>query len=209
MITIFTPLHTDAVGIADTIRAVAHDATKPVLAAVFGDAQERLREGRDMPVFTFPEAAAYALGTVTDYAAWRRRDPGTVVMPADMNLSAAREIVRRVLAANPEGCQLGPLDAAALMKAIAVPVAMTTRADTADEAVAVGRDLRLPGGPQGGRPQHGPQDRARRGAHRPRLGAGAADRLRHHAGSARRRDGRRDRPADAGRGGGDHRRGGA
>ena len=144
VITIFTPLHTDAVGIADAIRAVAHDATKPVLAAVFGDAQERLREGRDMPVFTFPEAAAYALGTVTDYAAWRRRDPGTVVMPADMNLSAAREIVQRVLAANPEGCQLGPLDAAALMKAIAVPVAMTTRTDTADEAVAAAETMGYP-----------------------------------------------------------------
>ena len=62
VITIFTPLHTDAIGIAEAIRTVAREATKPVLAAVFGEAQERLRAGQDMPVFTFPEAAAYALG---------------------------------------------------------------------------------------------------------------------------------------------------
>ena len=49
-----------------------------------------------------------------------------------------------MLAANPEGCQLGPLDAAALMKAIAVPVAMTTRADTADEAVAAAETFGYP-----------------------------------------------------------------
>jgi acetyl coenzyme A synthetase (ADP forming)-like protein len=136
VITILTPLHTDTVGIAEAIRSVSRAATKPVLAAVFGDAQERLRATQDMPVFTFPEAAAYALGTVVDYAAWRRRDPGTVVVPADIDLAAARDIVRHALAASPDGCQLGPLDATALMRAVAVPVAMTTRADTADEAVA-------------------------------------------------------------------------
>jgi len=144
VITIFTPLHTDAAGIAQAIRTVGREATKPVLAAVFGEAQERLRESRDMPVFTFPEAAAYALGMVTDYAAWRRRDPGTVVMPPDIDLGAAREIVQRALAASPEGCQLGPVDAAALMKSIAVPVAMTTRVDTADEAVAVAESFGYP-----------------------------------------------------------------
>ena len=144
VITIFTPLHTDAVGIAEAIRSVAREATKPVLAAVFGEAEERLRASRDMPVFTFPEAAAYALGAVADYAAWRRRDPGTVVVPADIDLGAAREIVQKALAANPDGCQLGPLDAAALMRAVAVPVAMTTRADTADEAVAVAEAMGYP-----------------------------------------------------------------
>jgi acetyl coenzyme A synthetase (ADP forming)-like protein len=144
IITIFTPLHTDAVGIAEAIRTVAHEATKPVLAAVFGEAQETLRAGQDMPVFTFPEAAAYALGMVTDYAAWRRRDPGTVMMPADIDLAAAHDIVRRALTASPKGCQLGPLDAAALMKAVAVPVAVTTRADTADEAVAIAESMGYP-----------------------------------------------------------------
>lgn len=144
VIAIFTPLHTDAIGIADAIRTVAHEATKPVLAAVFGEAQERLRASRDMPVFTFPEAAAYALGAVAEYAAWRRRDPGTVVVPSDIDLGAAREIVQKALAANPEGCQLGPLDAAALMRSVAVPVAMTTRADTADEAVAVAEAMGYP-----------------------------------------------------------------
>ncbi|MGO8687468.1 MAG: GNAT family N-acetyltransferase [Candidatus Dormibacteria bacterium] len=144
VITIFTPLHTDAIGIAEAIRTVAREATKPVLAAVFGEAQERLRAGQDMPVFTFPEAAAYALGMVTDYAAWRRRDPGTVVVPADIDLAAAHDIVRRALTASPEGCQLGPLDAAALMRSVAVPVAVTTRADTADEAVAIAESFGYP-----------------------------------------------------------------
>ena len=144
VITIFTPLHTDTVGIADAIHSVAQEATKPLLAAVFGDAQERLRASQDMPVFTFPEAAAYALGTVVDYAAWRRRDPGTVVMPSDMHLGAVRDIVHRALAAHPTGCQLGPLDAAALMKALAVPVAMTIRADTPDEAVAAAESMGYP-----------------------------------------------------------------
>ena len=36
VIAIFTPLHTDAIGIADAIRKVAHEATKPVLAPSSG-----------------------------------------------------------------------------------------------------------------------------------------------------------------------------
>ncbi len=144
VIAIFTPLHTDALGIADSIHTVAREATKPVLAALFGEAQEKLRRAQDLPVFTFPEAAAYALGAVTEYAQWRRREPGEVVIPSDIDLAAARAIVQRCLERSPSGCQLGPADGAALLRAVGVPQPTTTRVESVEEALAAAEAIGYP-----------------------------------------------------------------
>ncbi|MGA8016913.1 MAG: GNAT family N-acetyltransferase [Candidatus Dormiibacterota bacterium] len=144
VIAIFTPLHTDPVAIAEAIRGVAREAAKPVLAALFGEAQEKLRRSRELPVFSFPEEAAYALGAVTEYAEWRRRDPGQVVIPADIDLGEARHAVQQALTDHPDGCQLDPDQCAAVMSAIGVPLPATTHADTPDQAVAAAESIGYP-----------------------------------------------------------------
>ncbi len=144
VIAIFTPLYTDVAGIAEAIRGVAAEAQKPLLAALFGEEQATLRRSRELPVFNFPEAAAYALGAVAEYAAWRRRDPGQVIIPADIDLGAAREQVRRCLAENPQGGQLGPDEVTALMGAVGVPLPATCRADGVEEAVRAAEVIGYP-----------------------------------------------------------------
>ncbi len=144
VIGIFTPLNVDANAVAQAISSVAKESTKPILAALFGEAEKLLRGRRELPTFAFPEAAAYALGAVTEYAAWRKRDPGHVVVPADINLAAAHDIVQRALADNPTGCQLGPIDCDALMRAVGVTMPATERADTAEAAVAAADAIGYP-----------------------------------------------------------------
>jgi acetyl coenzyme A synthetase (ADP forming)-like protein len=144
VIAIFTPLNTDVDGIVETIRKVGEEATKPLLAALFGEVQARLRRSRELPVFSFPEAAAYALGAVTEYAEWRRRDPGEVVIPPDIDLAAARETVERALRVSPAGCQLDPVGCAELMTAVGVPLPATTRVDTVDQAADAAEAIGYP-----------------------------------------------------------------
>jgi acetate---CoA ligase (ADP-forming) len=50
-----------------------------------------------IPSFTFPEAAARAMGRVATYAEWRRRPLGCVVEPAGVDRERARQIVEEAL----------------------------------------------------------------------------------------------------------------
>jgi acetate---CoA ligase (ADP-forming) len=52
-----------------------------------------------IPSFTFPEAAARAMGRVATYAQWRRRPLGDVVEPSGIDRERARGIVEAALAA--------------------------------------------------------------------------------------------------------------
>ncbi|HYA00138.1 MAG TPA: GNAT family N-acetyltransferase [Candidatus Binatia bacterium] len=144
VLTIFTPLRSDAQSIAEAIQAAGREATKPLLAILFGEARDKMRRSRELPVFTYPEAAAYALAAVTEYAAWRRRDPGRVVMPADIDLAAAQATVQRALGALPPQSKLGPDDCAALLEAIGVPLATTVRVETLEEALATAEAIGYP-----------------------------------------------------------------
>jgi acyl-CoA synthetase (NDP forming) len=91
---------------SDLVRAVAEaapDATgKTLLACVFGPHPVTIPasgEGaRDVPVFDFPDDAAYALGRVTRYARWRARPEGALVEPDGADPDAARPLVVEALA---------------------------------------------------------------------------------------------------------------
>src|SRR5919106_858634 len=76
-------------------RAACPDKT--LLACVFGPHPTTISPAADaadaaeVPVFDFPEAAAYALGRVTSYARWGREPEGDVVVPAGTDPGAARQ----------------------------------------------------------------------------------------------------------------------
>jgi acyl-CoA synthetase (NDP forming) len=74
---------------------------KPLVACVFGEHPIAIaREGRSaVPVFDFPDDAAYALGRVTQYAEWRARPEGELVVPAGADPSRARAVIAEALAA--------------------------------------------------------------------------------------------------------------
>jgi acyl-CoA synthetase (NDP forming)/RimJ/RimL family protein N-acetyltransferase len=84
-------------------RAKAPD--KMLLACVFGDHPTVISPdgAADVPVFDFPDDAAYALGRVTRYAAWRAAPEGALVVPEGSAPAAARARVTELLAAGHEG----------------------------------------------------------------------------------------------------------
>jgi acetate---CoA ligase (ADP-forming) len=100
---IFIP--TSAVHIADVAEAlIAAKAKLPAdvpVVSVFLSASgvpAELAAAR-IPSFTFPEAAARAMGRVATYAQWRRRPLGDLVEPEGVDRERARAIVEAALAA--------------------------------------------------------------------------------------------------------------
>jgi acetate---CoA ligase (ADP-forming) len=99
---IFIP--TSAVHIPDVAAALIDAKSRlpedvPVVSVFLSAAgiPTELAEAR-IPSFTFPEAAARALGRVATYAAWRRRPLGDIVEPDGLDRERAREIVDAALA---------------------------------------------------------------------------------------------------------------
>lgn len=94
---------------AELVRAVEAAASvadgKTLLACVFGDHPVAIGAGRRtaVPVFDFPDDAAYALGRVTQYAEWRAQPEGQVVVPAGARPVDARALVTEALAGGPGG----------------------------------------------------------------------------------------------------------
>jgi acyl-CoA synthetase (NDP forming)/GNAT superfamily N-acetyltransferase len=84
-------------------RAACPDKT--LLACVFGPHPTTISpvpgsEVDEVPVFDFPDAAAYALGRVTGYARWRREPEGEVLVPAATDGGVARVRVQDALASH-------------------------------------------------------------------------------------------------------------
>jgi acyl-CoA synthetase (NDP forming)/GNAT superfamily N-acetyltransferase len=80
-------------------RATAPDKT--LVACVFGPHPTVITpapDGADVPVFDFPDAAAYALGRVTQYARWRAAPEGRSVVPDGADPAAGRAVVQAALA---------------------------------------------------------------------------------------------------------------
>ena len=125
----------DAVAAA---RAAAPDKT--LLACVFGPGPVTIPvDGGDtVPVFDFPDDAAYALGRVTRYAAWRAAPEGKLVVPDGTDAAAARRGVIEALAVA-DGGDDGPRTlptavAAGLLRAGGLPMVTSVVAGDADAA---------------------------------------------------------------------------
>ncbi|OHV32318.1 MULTISPECIES: bifunctional acetate--CoA ligase family protein/GNAT family N-acetyltransferase [Pseudofrankia] len=81
------------------------------------------REGRAIPSYVFPEAAATALGAAAAYGAWRRSPAGVVITPRDPDRAAARAL----LDDQPAG-PVGPDAVRALLRGYGIPVPVSGRA---------------------------------------------------------------------------------
>lgn len=130
VLTIFTdPMATDPTGVAAAIaRAVAAGPAKPVAATFLGGEEIRLLPvdgadgARDVPVFSFPEAAAVALARIADHVAWRDRPVGSIPALGGVDLGDARLCVAQVLAHAPEGRWLTDPELDRLLGAVGIEV---------------------------------------------------------------------------------------
>jgi acyl-CoA synthetase (NDP forming) len=97
----------------------------------------------DVPVFDFPDDAAYALGRVSRYAAWRSEPEGAPLAHADDGPLAARRMVVDALAAGSEGW-LDPQTALSVLGTAGLPVVPSAVAAGEEEAVAAAGRLGYP-----------------------------------------------------------------
>ena len=109
---------------------------KPVLAnflAIRGN-PDALRgpDGRGIPSYGFPEAAALALSHMASLAEWRARPEGTLPEVAGVDRMAAASVVAAALNEHPEGTGLAGEPARALLAAYGVALAPDGDAGAAD-----------------------------------------------------------------------------
>jgi acyl-CoA synthetase (NDP forming)/GNAT superfamily N-acetyltransferase len=133
----------------DLVRAVtdapAHRA-KPVLAVrLEQDLPVRLlptTDGRTIPSYAEPQAAARALAHAADRAAWLNRPAGTLPELDGADTARAHTVVETYLAAHPDGGWLDPRTCAELLDCYGIPQLAWAWATTEDEAVMAAERLR-------------------------------------------------------------------
>jgi acyl-CoA synthetase (NDP forming)/RimJ/RimL family protein N-acetyltransferase len=97
-----------------------------------------------VPTYPTPEDAVRALASVSRYATWRRRGPGSPITLDDVDVEAARALVRRVLgraaadgqAAGARRVHMTRQESAELLAAYGVTLWPTAEVTNVDEAVA-------------------------------------------------------------------------
>ncbi|HEX5688721.1 MAG TPA: acetate--CoA ligase family protein, partial [Roseiflexaceae bacterium] len=138
------PLVTPSTEIAKTVSEVltARPELTRTVAAVFLDPQAHLTTiaagKRKVPIYEFPESAVEALAAAAQYGVWRKTPAGHhVTIPLD------RTAIDEILAANGAGW-LSQSDAAKLFNAAGINIITPQLARSAEEAVAIAKNLNRP-----------------------------------------------------------------
>jgi acetyl coenzyme A synthetase (ADP forming)-like protein len=131
------PVVTEAMAVAEAIRAAGAGAQKPVVTCFMGThgvpvALSSLREGK-FPSYAFPEAAAMALSRAVAYGRWLARAEGSSVEPPGIDRERARAVVCAALERG-EGGWLGPAEVRDLLGAYGVKMIASTLAPDAASA---------------------------------------------------------------------------
>ncbi|MBI4506716.1 MAG: GNAT family N-acetyltransferase [Chloroflexi bacterium] len=146
-IALFVPTaFTDPADIAAAIAAACSPPPpKPVLAVFVGPtgAGDVLRRAAAIPAYSFPEAAARALGQAAAYGTWLRRPAGSIPALATIDPEAARPIVARALAREASPWLL-PDEIAGLLGAFGIAPTEAVIARSAEEAAEACRRLGPP-----------------------------------------------------------------
>jgi acetate---CoA ligase (ADP-forming) len=146
IIPVYIPAFAAAEDFAREITAAAAALpAKPVIAVflIAGPAPTSLASA-GIPVFTYPEEAAAALGQIARWAEWRARHPGHVVTPPGIDPGRGRAVAGKVLAGQPGGGWASAEAAAQLLAAYGIPTARSRLVRTPAQAAAAQAAL---GGP--------------------------------------------------------------
>src|SRR4051812_1384108 len=142
------PLVTEAADVATAVAAATEDApTKPVLACFLvpeGRVDVLSADGRRIPTFAFPEAAAVALERAARLAEWRARPEGAVPVLPGIDLDRARALVEHELADAPDGRWVDPVRIRQLLECFGIAMVPTLCVPDADAAVDAADDVGYP-----------------------------------------------------------------
>jgi len=147
VIALFVPtvgIDEDEVGAAISAAAAEAAGDKTVLCAFLSakGAPASLRSAAPVPSFSYPEAAARALGRAAERGDWLRRPTGTIP-ELDVDRDAAEAVVAEALGAGDEAW-LEPSQARRMLEAYGIPVVPERVVDSADAAVAAATELGFP-----------------------------------------------------------------
>ncbi|WP_406464943.1 GNAT family N-acetyltransferase [Streptomyces sp. NBC_01622] len=99
-------------------------------------------DGRTVPAYAEPQAAARALAHAAYRAAWLARPAGTVPDLDGVDTARAHSVVDSYLDANPDGGWLGPRECAELLSCYGIPQLAWAWAETEDDAVLAADRMR-------------------------------------------------------------------
>lgn len=146
VLTVFTELTAaDAAANLAAVVTAAAASGKPVVASQVGAVERSVPlpgTARRLPVLTFPEAAAAALGVAHRYARLRAEAATDPRPPDDIDASRARTVVAHALRSGTEW--LTPDDTAAVLSAYGIALCPQRIVDGADQAAAAASDLGYP-----------------------------------------------------------------
>ena len=113
--------------------AEADQPDKPVLASILAAAgpPATLRSAAHVPAFSYPEAAAAALGRAVEYGEWLRHSAGSVVHLDDVDRGRGRGGRRDALSRTRTTAWLDPAATRRLLAAYRIPLVPERLADTA------------------------------------------------------------------------------
>jgi len=133
--------------VADAIRSGAESSPdKPVLAVLMG--RDGLPQGRaelhaaGIPAYVFPESAARALGALNRHVEWAARPRPAAEALRGIDRTRSDSLLAGVRADRRE--HLTQIEALDLLAAYGIPIARSTLATNADEAMRVASSLRFP-----------------------------------------------------------------
>jgi acyl-CoA synthetase (NDP forming)/RimJ/RimL family protein N-acetyltransferase len=133
----------DWVRAIEAARPAAPD--KPVVASILMPHPPLIaRDGEQaVPVFDFPDAAAYALGQVTRYAAWRAVPEGRIVQPEGVSPANVRAAAAAALVADGPGW-LPPVSVNEILSVAGLDAIPSRLVDDVDAALAAAHELGYP-----------------------------------------------------------------
>nr|WSY51040.1 GNAT family N-acetyltransferase [Streptomyces sp. NBC_00886] len=99
-------------------------------------------DGRTVPAYAEPQAAARALAHAAHRSAWLARPAGTIPDLDGVDTARAHTVVEAYLDANPDGGWLGPRECAELLGCYGIPQLGWAWAETEDDAVLAADRLR-------------------------------------------------------------------
>ena len=134
-------LRTAQVGVP--LVSVVLDQTESLRLLPRGDEQGRpaheapgAGQGRSIPAYGYPEAAAAALARAATYGEWKARPEGRIPEFADVRTAEARALVTRFLAGRTDGGWLAPPEVAQLVACYGIP--LTSRDTSGGTELVVG-----------------------------------------------------------------------
>ncbi|MCW2647755.1 MAG: GCN5-related N-acetyltransferase [Pseudonocardiales bacterium] len=146
LLTVFTEIAiTDAHQVRRVLGHCAATSDKPIVATEVGAAACTVaipKSKRSLPVFTFPEPAAAALGVAYRYAEIRAAHDTPELLCESADPTPARDVVEAAIASGAEW--LGPRDIARLLEHYGIPTCPQRVVHSLDQAVLAAAELGYP-----------------------------------------------------------------